>query len=87
MNIATETATVYRGGGRRWFTKNAACKAEARAKIKEKCECDHIDHEGHGRQDLPCSRHHPDRYPKILRRLTRIYINAAKVITKGSHHE
>lgn len=87
MKISTETATVYRGGGRRWFTKNAACKAEARAKIKTKCECDYIDHEGYGRQDLPCALHNPDRYPKILRRLTRIYINASKVATQGVHHE
>lgn len=76
MNVQLEVATVYRGGGRRWLTAVSACRAEARAKMKVRCDCDYIDHEGYGRQDLPCAMHHPDRYPKILRRLTRIYIAA-----------
>ena len=78
MKVTIETATVYRGGGRRWFTQAAACRAEARARLKVDCGCDYIDHEGYGRQYLPCALHHPDRYPKIVRRLTRIYIAAAK---------
>lgn len=76
MSVQVETATVYRGGGRRWLTAAAACRAEARAKMKTRCDCDYIDHEGYGRQELPCGMCHPDRYPKILRRLTRIYITA-----------
>ena len=78
-NVAKETATVYRGGGRRWLTPQAACRAEARARLKVDCECDYCDHPempGAGREDLPCSRHRPDRYPKIVRRLTRLYIAA-----------
>lgn len=35
-NVTIETATVYRGGGRRWLTCKAACKAEAVAVIKRK---------------------------------------------------
>ena len=44
MTVTTETATVYRGGGRRWFSKKAAIKAEAsklyRQRFKPRCECD-----------------------------------------------
>lgn len=36
MSITRETATVYRGGGRRWFTLDAAVKAEAVRIIKAK---------------------------------------------------
>lgn len=36
MPITTEQATVYRGGGRRWFTLRAAVKAEAIAIIKRR---------------------------------------------------
>ncbi len=37
--IQPESATVYRGGGRRWFTKTAAERAEARKLLKTRCEC------------------------------------------------
>jgi hypothetical protein len=40
MGVQTSTTTVYHGGGRRWFTRFAAEKAEARAIIKKRCECD-----------------------------------------------
>lgn len=38
--IAAEQATVYRGGGRRWFTRKAAERAEARKAWKTRCECE-----------------------------------------------
>lgn len=79
--MQVETATVYRGGGRRWFTKKAACRADARARLKEGCECDYCDHPempGAGREHLPCHYHDgSERATKILRRLTRIYIAAS----------
>ena len=43
--ISKETAIVYRGGGRRFFTKSAALNAEAKSaynaivKAKGLCEC------------------------------------------------
>lgn len=37
--LQPETAEVYRGGGRLWFTKAAAEKAEARKLLKTRCEC------------------------------------------------
>jgi hypothetical protein len=45
VNVTTETATVFRGGGRRYFTKRAAYIAEARARIRARwlkrfgCDC------------------------------------------------
>lgn len=82
MNVTVETATVYRGGGRRYFTKRAAISAEARAKLRERCDCDYCDHPempGAGREHLPCQYHDgSERAYKILRRLTRLYMNSAK---------
>lgn len=87
MNISTETATVYRGGGRRWFTRQAACRAEARAKIKERCECDYCDHPempGCPTEDFPCRYHDgSERAEKILRRLSRKYLAAALARKEG----
>ena len=34
--VRTEAAVVYRGGGRRWFTLAAACRAQAFAKIQQR---------------------------------------------------
>lgn len=77
--VTAEAATVYRGGGRRWFTLAAACRAQAKTKIKDNCMCDYIDHEGYGRQHLPCNYHDgSDHAEKVLRRLTRIYVKAYK---------
>ena len=80
MSVAIETATVYRGGGRRWFTVQAACRAEARAKLKLNCDCDYCDHPempGCPTEDLPCQYHDgSERAAKILRRMTRLYVAA-----------
>ncbi len=45
MAVTVETAAVFRGGGRRWFTLRAACAAEARALLNKHCDCDYCDHE------------------------------------------
>ena len=45
MPVTTESAQVYRGGGRRWFTMDAAINAEAKAMFraclhkKARCDC------------------------------------------------
>ena len=66
-----EVAIVYRGGGRRWFTKHAACRADARAKIRTRCECEK------GDWFIPpytCVYHSDmNRFRKIVRRLARLY--------------
>lgn len=80
MNVIIETATVYRVGGRRYFTKRAAVAAEIRKKLKERCECDYCDHPempSCHTEDLPCGYHDgSDRAVKIIRRLTRAYMKA-----------
>lgn len=39
MTVKTETATVYRGGRRRWLSLEAACNAEAGAILSRFCDC------------------------------------------------
>lgn len=74
MTVKTETATVYRGGGRRWFTKRAACNAAAKAKIKTRCECETNDHGSMGLEYIACSYHVDlERFHRIVRRLAAIY--------------
>lgn len=90
MGVTSETATVYRFGNRRYFTKRAACTARARAKLKERCECDYCDHDelpGCPREDLPCSLHAYPRNEKIMRRLTRIYMKAMSAPSHTTNKE
>jgi hypothetical protein len=56
--ITVEQATVYRGGGRRWFTKRAAVKAYAAAKFRTKhpCKCENPDY-GSGYPGYVCHVH------------------------------
>lgn len=78
MKITTETATVYRGGGRRWFTKDAASRAEARAKIRTRCDCSrHRSFHPRDGDEEVCI-YHADmvRYCRIVRRLAWIYKKA-----------
>ena len=40
MNVTSETATVWRGGGRRWLTRKAAYHAEAMCRLRRIfCRC------------------------------------------------
>jgi hypothetical protein len=84
MNVPTaETATVYRGGRRRWLSLHAASRAEARARINERCDCD----KGRSPYDEEYSPHvciyHADleRFGRIVERLARWYERAAKKAT------
>lgn len=58
--IVTRTVTVYQalGRGRRWFTKAAAYRSAAIAKVNERCKCPHgasYDHYGPGPEvETPC---------------------------------
>ncbi|WP_019573308.1 hypothetical protein [Curvibacter lanceolatus] len=73
--ITTETATVYRGGGRRWFTKKAAIWAEAKKSYqacvhnKGRCECGSQFIDGFGQMDDYC--HYHDRSQPVFSRYTR----------------
>lgn len=70
--IRQEFAEVYHGGGRRWFTLQAAANAEARQAIKARCECDQ------GDEVTPpnvCEYHSDmERYVKIKRRLAKMAV-------------
>lgn len=63
MTITKETATVYRGGGRRWFSKKSAICAEAKAcyrivsHAKDRCGCGYIDDEMYGKVPYSCDYH------------------------------
>ncbi|HEY0840797.1 MAG TPA: hypothetical protein VGD74_11465 [Vulgatibacter sp.] len=49
MRIKASTATVYLGGGRRWLSLHAACRAEARKVIRSiVCDCSPQDAEETG---------------------------------------
>ena len=77
MNVITkETATVYRGGGKRYFTKKAAYNAAARAKIKTRCDCESPMLADFETGYLPvCCKYHEDadRLAKLQARLARWY--------------
>ena len=76
MAITTEQATVYRGGGRRWFSLRAAVKAEAQTIIKAKHPSERPEYEngmcyypGFHWRELP-------RSDVLLRRLCRLILAA-----------
>jgi hypothetical protein len=77
--ITVETAIVFRAAGRRWFTKAAACRAAAKAKIRSKCECEppeagYWHGKGAGYPGMVCEYHKDEqRYGKLVRRLARFY--------------
>jgi len=71
--ITVETATVYRGGRRRWFSLKAACNAEAaalhRQHYKNLCECSKGDWETPGET---CHYHESDFYHRWISRVSRV---------------
>ena len=75
---AEESATVYRAGGRRWFTKRAALRAYARRKFKAKhrCECEQGDY-GSGYPGYTCHVHAV--WDKVMPRYLRfLFANVGK---------
>jgi hypothetical protein len=80
LGVVVETAKVYRAGGRRWFTKQAACRALAKEIINQRCECEPTVYWGSGSCDctpgITCWYHKdPDRLEKIIRRMARIIMH------------
>jgi hypothetical protein len=69
--IAVERATVYRAGGRRWFTWKAAVKAYARSKFRAKhpCDCEDVDYAS-GYPGYTCPVH--DAWDKVWPRYRRV---------------
>lgn len=85
MSVTTETAKVYRGGGRRWFTLKSAIHAEAKASYKmlaaERCYCDHSPHHDpmKGGNDT-CRYHETDApvYQRFVRRASYLITQSLK---------
>ena len=67
MSVVAETAVAYRGGGRRWFTLRAACKAEAKVLVGNKYGCPG--------EDLP---QYVDRLYRIRNRYARLLERRAR---------
>lgn len=68
MTVQAQSATVYFGGRRRWFTLTAACKAEAAAILGLHCDC----RPGNGHDVAPetCAVHRDEaRYQGVLAKL------------------
>lgn len=74
MSVEKSQAVVYHGGGRRWFTLKAACRAEAKKTLKTRCECEHMDHGAMGSEWLICWYHEEERNVVLMRRLTGAYM-------------
>lgn len=74
MNVQTEQATVYRGGGRRWFTKKAAARAEAARLYRSRypCTCEPADYSCQY-PGYACA-HHTDHREKFVRRVVKLVL-------------
>ena len=76
MIVTKESATVWRGGGRRYLTKSAAINAEARASYNQivkssgRCECGSQFADGYGEMNDHCMYH--DRTNPLYRRYIRL---------------
>lgn len=69
-SVQVEVATTYRAGGRRYLTKSAAFRAAARAKIRERCECEPADDDPRGPGPVTCYYHEDAiRYERLIRTL------------------
>lgn len=75
MPVTSSQAVAYKGGGRRYLTLKSACKAEARALINTRCDCEYMDYGGSiGGEWLTCWWHEEERNAVLMRRLTGGYM-------------
>lgn len=76
MTVTKLPAIVYHGGNRRWFTLSAACRNEAKAKIKTRCTCEnaYIGASIYESMGAITCEYHEDyaRFKKMVRRLARL---------------
>jgi hypothetical protein len=84
--VVIEQATVYRAGGRRWFTRRAAIKAYAHAKFKAKhpCECERGEYSS-GYPGYECGAH--DHREKVMPRYLRWLKRHCLFGTAANSHE
>ncbi len=75
MIVTRERAIVFRGGGRRWFTEQAAYNAAAKQRIRSRCYCSGPDPAPYYEQAPPeiCQYHDmdPDEWTRLRDRLGR----------------
>ena len=76
--VTKETAKVFKGGGRRYFTKRAAARNEARCRLKGKCDCHYENDTGY--QSI-CRFHGlpEDRRERLVNWLTKRILAQAKL--------
>jgi hypothetical protein len=68
MTVKTQTATVFHGGRRRWFSLEAACNAEAAAILSRFCDC--APGNGHDVAPETCAMHYDvERYNRVRAKL------------------
>lgn len=67
--VLRETATVWRGGGRRYFTRKAAELAQARSAVRSRCDCSNGDY-----VTPPYSCHYHSMDPGRYHRMLRLYV-------------
>jgi hypothetical protein len=80
--VGVETAQVFRGGGRRWFTRQAAERAEARKAWKRVCECDES-RPAEGYPGYTCTVHaDPGKYQRRVRLYAAMFVRPI-LIAKG----
>ena len=83
MIVETQIATVFKGGGRRFFTKRAAYRAAAKAKIRERCDCYPADPRT-GDSGETCKYHEDlNRWDEIVGRLARLYQNFDQIMSSS----
>lgn len=70
--IRQETAAVFRGGGRRFFTRKAAERAEAKAAIRKRCEC--CDGDWETPPEICTYHRDPERLQRIIHLLVVMFI-------------
>ena len=77
--VTAETATVYRGGGRRWLSAKAAAKAEAGRyyRLRHPCECEAAD-PSNGYPGEYCGWHDKHRY-RFVRRVAKLLLETPNV--------
>jgi hypothetical protein len=83
MAVTKETATVYRGGGRRWFSLRSAVRAEAISIIKRKHPSERPE------PDVGFAGWHWTSLPRpdvLLRRMCRVVRGRMRASTDGGSH-
>lgn len=82
--VVTETAKVFRSGGRRFFTKKSAYRRLAKQRLRNLCEYEKEDwHDGYPGYTCYWHKLEADKLEKILSRLTYIYIRHDQKLLEG----